>query len=60
MHAMERKAAAHRLTVARRDMVAAEAIESVLQDKYARFTRKIQSVQMLSKSNLANRREERV
>lgn len=51
MHAMERKAAAHRLTVATRDMVAAEATESVLQDKYARFTRKIQSVQMLSKFN---------
>ena len=48
MHAMERKASAHRLTVAQRDMVAAEAVESLLQAKYARFSRKIQSIQMLS------------
>ena len=48
MLTMERKAAAHRLVVAQKDMTAAEAVEALLQAKYARLTRKIQSVQKVA------------
>jgi thiamine biosynthesis lipoprotein ApbE len=38
---LERKAAASRLSVARNDMLIAEAKEALLQEKYARFAKKI-------------------
>ena len=45
IHGLERKAAAHRLSVARSQMLAAESAETILQAKYGRFTRKVNDLQ---------------